>query len=75
MGRITKENAFICSRFKLAKIFIIIFNIAFSSKIFEMLGYVPSKEQFTDILPKPLPRETFEYLRQKLGVFDASSCC
>eukprot|EP00253_Pinus_taeda_P027196 PITA_27196 len=39
------------------------------------LEYVPSKEQVTDILTKPLPRETFEYLRQKLGVVDASSCC
>eukprot|EP00253_Pinus_taeda_P035289 PITA_35289 len=39
------------------------------------LEYVPSKEQVDDILTKPLPRETFEYLRQKLGVVDASSCC
>ena len=39
------------------------------------LEYVPSKEQVVDILTKPLPRETFEYLRQKLGVVDASSCC
>eukprot|EP00253_Pinus_taeda_P001492 PITA_01492 len=38
------------------------------------LEYVPSKEQAADILTKPLPRETFEYLRQKLGVVDASSC-
>eukprot|EP00253_Pinus_taeda_P028408 PITA_28408 len=38
------------------------------------LEYVPSKEQFADILTKPLPRKTFEYLRQKLGVADASSC-
>eukprot|EP00253_Pinus_taeda_P026686 PITA_26686 len=37
--------------------------------------YVPSKEQVVDIFTKPLPRETFEYLRQKLGVVDASSCC
>ena len=39
------------------------------------LEYVPSKEQIADILTKQLPRETFEYLRQKLGVVDASSCC
>ena len=39
------------------------------------LEYVPSKEQVVDILTKPLPRETFEYLRQKLGVVDASSYC
>eukprot|EP00253_Pinus_taeda_P025454 PITA_25454 len=38
------------------------------------LEYVPSKEQVVDILTKSLPRETFEYLRQKLGVVDASSC-
>eukprot|EP00253_Pinus_taeda_P028821 PITA_28821 len=41
----------------------------------EKLEYVPSKEQVVDILTKSLPRETFEYLRQKLGVVDASSCC
>eukprot|EP00253_Pinus_taeda_P003351 PITA_03351 len=39
------------------------------------LEYVPPKEQVVDILTKPLPRETFEYLGQKLGVVDASSCC
>eukprot|EP00253_Pinus_taeda_P031838 PITA_31838 len=39
------------------------------------LDYVPSKEQVADIFTKPLPKETFEYLRQKLGVVDASSCC
>eukprot|EP00253_Pinus_taeda_P012902 PITA_12902 len=39
------------------------------------LEYVPSKEQVVDILTKPLPRENFEYLRQELGVVDASSYC
>eukprot|EP00253_Pinus_taeda_P027198 PITA_27198 len=39
------------------------------------LEYVPSNEQIADILTKPLPKETFEYLIQKLGVVDASSCC
>eukprot|EP00253_Pinus_taeda_P007344 PITA_07344 len=39
------------------------------------LEYVPSKEQVADIFTKPLPRETFEYLKQKLGVVAASSCC
>eukprot|EP00253_Pinus_taeda_P031422 PITA_31422 len=39
------------------------------------LEYVPSKEQVVDILTKALPGENFEYLREKLGVVDASSCC
>ena len=39
------------------------------------LEYVPSKEQVSDILTKPLPKKTYQYLRQKLGVIDASSCC
>jgi len=39
------------------------------------LEYVPSKEQVANMLTKPLPGETFEYLREKLGVVDASSCC
>jgi hypothetical protein len=30
--------------------------------------YVGTKEQVTDIFTKPLPREAFEYLRQRLGV-------
>eukprot|EP00253_Pinus_taeda_P027542 PITA_27542 len=38
------------------------------------LEYVSSKKHVVDIFTKPLPRETFEYLRQKLGVV-ASSCC
>ena len=32
------------------------------------LEYIETKEQIRDIFTKPLPRETFEYLRQKLGV-------
>jgi hypothetical protein len=28
--------------------------------------YMGTKEQFTDIFTKPLPRESFEYLRQRL---------
>ena len=32
------------------------------------LEYVETKEQIVDIFTKPLPWETFEYLRQKLGV-------
>jgi hypothetical protein len=31
--------------------------------------YIGTKEQIEDIFTKPLPRETFEYLREKLGVF------
>ena len=36
------------------------------------LECVPSKEQVADIFTKPLPREAFEYLRQKLGVVSSS---
>ena len=32
------------------------------------LEYIGTKEQVADIFTKPLPRETFEYLREKLGV-------
>ena len=32
------------------------------------LEYVSTKEQVADIFTKPLPKDTFEYLRQKLGV-------
>eukprot|EP00253_Pinus_taeda_P004443 PITA_04443 len=39
------------------------------------LEYVPSKEHVVDIFTKPLPRQTSEYLKQKLGVVVASSCC
>lgn len=34
------------------------------------LVYVNPKEQITDIFTKPLTRETFEYLREKLGVIN-----
>jgi hypothetical protein len=34
--------------------------------------YVPSKEKIADIFTKPLPRETFEYIRQRLGVISSS---
>jgi hypothetical protein len=36
------------------------------------LEYVPTKEQIEDIFTKPLPRDTFEYLRQKMGVIPIS---
>ena len=39
------------------------------------LEYVPYKEQVVDIFTKPWRRETFEDLRQNLGVVAASSCC
>lgn len=32
------------------------------------MEYVPTKEQIVDIFTKPLPRETFEFLREKLRV-------
>ena len=32
------------------------------------LEYVETKEQIADIFTKALPRETFEYLKQKFGV-------
>jgi hypothetical protein len=30
------------------------------------MEYVPTKEQIEDIFTKPLPRDTFEYLRHKM---------
>ena len=35
------------------------------------LEYVDTKEQIADIFTKPLLRETFEYLKQKLGVISS----
>ena len=32
------------------------------------LEYVDTKEQIADIFTKPLPKESFEHLRQKVGV-------
>ena len=35
------------------------------------LEYVETKEKIVDIFTKPLPRETFEYLRKKLGMISS----
>ena len=32
------------------------------------LEYIDTKEQIADIFTKPLPKEDFEHLRQKMGV-------
>jgi hypothetical protein len=32
------------------------------------LNYIGTKERIANIFTKPLPRETFEYLRKKLGI-------
>ena len=37
------------------------------------LEYIGTKEKIADIFTKPLPRETFEYLREKLGVIRSST--
>jgi hypothetical protein len=37
------------------------------------LEYIATKEQVAYIFTKSLPRETFEYLRQNLGVISLSS--
>ena len=36
------------------------------------LEYVPSKEQVLDIFTKPLPRDSFEYIKKKLGMIPTS---
>ena len=38
-----------------------------SKKVFK-LEYVDTKEQIPDIFTKPLPKEAFEHIRQKMGV-------
>lgn len=38
-----------------------------------VLEYVSTKKQIVDIFTKPLPKDTFEYLRSKLGVLPLSS--
>ena len=35
-------------------------------------GYVGTKEKIVDIFTKPLPREAFDYLRQKLWILPSS---
>jgi hypothetical protein len=37
------------------------------------LHYIPSKDQIVDIFTKPLTKDQFEYLRQRLGVTLLSS--
>ena len=32
------------------------------------LEHIGTKDQVADIFTKPIPKETFEYLRQKLGI-------
>ena len=38
-----------------------------------ILEYINTKKQIADIFTKPLPREAFEHLRQKMGVISLSS--
>jgi len=38
-----------------------------------ILEYINTKEQRADIFTKPLPREAFEHLRQKMGVIFLAS--
>jgi hypothetical protein len=37
------------------------------------LEYISTKEHVADIFTKPLPKDTFEYLRQKLRLISLSS--
>ena len=32
------------------------------------MEYIPTREQIIDIFTKPLPKEPFDYLRNKLGI-------
>jgi len=38
-----------------------------------ILEYINTKKQMADIFTKPLPREAFEHLRQKMGVISLAS--
>ena len=38
-----------------------------------VLEYISTKEQIANIFRKPLPREAFEHLRQKMGIISLSS--
>ena len=38
-----------------------------------MLNYIETKENVADMMTKPLPRVTFEYLKQKLGMVELTS--
>jgi len=38
-----------------------------------ILEYISTKEEIADIFTKPLPREAFKHLRQKMGVISLSS--
>lgn len=38
-----------------------------------ILEYVKSKDQLSDIMTKPIPKEQFQYLRRKLGIQNNNS--